>query len=49
MKKRNSMQQKVTEFEYESAHRGGKFFKMQKSLKELEKILGEPQKKKKKR
>lgn len=48
MKKQNSMQQKVTEFEYESAHKRGKFFRLQKSLIELEKILEKPENKKKK-
>ena len=39
MKKQGSMQQKLTEVEYESKHKGGKIFQMQKSLKDLEKLL----------
>ena len=47
MKKRNSVQQKMTEFEYESTHRCGRLFRIQKSLKELEKLLGGSGKKRK--
>ena len=39
MKKQGSMQQKLTEVEYERKQKGGKIFQMQKSLKDLEKLL----------
>ena len=49
MKKQDSLYRKLEEFEYESSHRGGRFFKLQKSLKELEPLLKGTEGKKKKK
>lgn len=39
MRKRGTMQRKLEELEYESAHRGGNFSRIQKSLRELDQML----------
>lgn len=49
LRKPSSVHRKMTEFEYTSAHKGGNFYKIQKSLKELDKLLKGTEIKKKKK